>query len=411
MPKWRTAGPGRAAGVPRSAPGGGNRRHWRVDRHSRTLLGVAAREHQPHAVRARAHPGEGRTGRAAVACDAAARSRSARVPAACRVARRAPARRSGRSAIPTLSRLKNVIAAKRQELTRLEEARQRQLAELQGRLAQLKTVYTAESPECPSVQQNLSACPQEQPQAWRSPPKSKNCRRSIDKRARRRDRPANQGGAGTPLGRGGHAAVNRAAPMVERAPRRSPRGAAAAERPESRVREPAPALRAESARERPGAHRRRPHRARGLAGGVQISLHRDSAGAGSPDPISPNVPMIFAAGLLASLFLALAVVVCKDLLSNRILEDLAGRTAARSAGSRDPEDGVNASRPAARARSRQPGRPWSCSRLLLAFGSVGTVAAASARQRQHRRRHCPACCCHGRGRACGSCRCGFRCWS
>jgi capsular polysaccharide biosynthesis protein len=30
--------------------------------------------------------------------------------------------------------------------------------------------------------------------------------------------------------------------------------------------------------------------------------------------------MIFAAGFLASLFLALAVVVCKDLLSGRILE-------------------------------------------------------------------------------------------
>ena len=38
------------------------------------------------------------------------------------------------------------------------------------------------------------------------------------------------------------------------------------------------------------------------------------------DPVAPNLQMIFAAGFVASLFLALAVVVCKDLLSGKILE-------------------------------------------------------------------------------------------
>jgi capsular polysaccharide biosynthesis protein len=38
------------------------------------------------------------------------------------------------------------------------------------------------------------------------------------------------------------------------------------------------------------------------------------------DPLFPDVKLLLAAGFLASLLLALAVVVAKDLLSNRILE-------------------------------------------------------------------------------------------
>src|SRR6187200_38621 len=47
---------------------------------------------------------------------------------------------------PDLNRLKKSIETKRQELTRLEEARQRQVSDLQSRLAQLRTVYTPNHP-------------------------------------------------------------------------------------------------------------------------------------------------------------------------------------------------------------------------------------------------------------------------
>ena len=56
-----------------------------------------------------------------------------------------------------LDRAKALITAKRQELARLEDTRQRQLAALQGQLTQLTTVYTASHPSVIAVQQNIEA--------------------------------------------------------------------------------------------------------------------------------------------------------------------------------------------------------------------------------------------------------------
>ncbi|HEX4568585.1 MAG TPA: hypothetical protein VH138_18265, partial [Vicinamibacterales bacterium] len=66
---------------------------------------------------------------------------------------------------PDLSRMKDTLTQKRRDLARMEEDRQRQLADLQTRLAQLKTVYTADHPSVISTQQSLAALMQDTPQA------------------------------------------------------------------------------------------------------------------------------------------------------------------------------------------------------------------------------------------------------
>ena len=60
--------------------------------------------------------------------------------------------------------MKATVAAKRQEFSSLQEARQRQLTELQGRLAQLTTVYTSTHPSVMNVQQSIAALSGESPQ-------------------------------------------------------------------------------------------------------------------------------------------------------------------------------------------------------------------------------------------------------
>jgi uncharacterized protein involved in exopolysaccharide biosynthesis len=66
---------------------------------------------------------------------------------------------------PELVRLRTALTTKRQELARIQQARQQQLADIQNRLAQLKTVFTSNHPTVISVQQNLATLSQESPQA------------------------------------------------------------------------------------------------------------------------------------------------------------------------------------------------------------------------------------------------------
>jgi uncharacterized protein involved in exopolysaccharide biosynthesis len=64
---------------------------------------------------------------------------------------------------PEIPRLKALLSSKRQELANLEEARQRQLSELQAKLSQLTTVYTPSHPNVQAVQQNISALSHDTP--------------------------------------------------------------------------------------------------------------------------------------------------------------------------------------------------------------------------------------------------------
>jgi uncharacterized protein involved in exopolysaccharide biosynthesis len=65
---------------------------------------------------------------------------------------------------PELVRLRTALTAKRQELGRIQQARQQQVVDLQNRLAQLKTVFTSNHPTVMGVQQNLDAL-RDNPQA------------------------------------------------------------------------------------------------------------------------------------------------------------------------------------------------------------------------------------------------------
>jgi hypothetical protein len=65
---------------------------------------------------------------------------------------------------PELPRLRNSINAKRQEMASLEESRQKQLTELQAKLSQLTTMYTASHPAVMTVQQNISTLSHDSPQ-------------------------------------------------------------------------------------------------------------------------------------------------------------------------------------------------------------------------------------------------------
>jgi uncharacterized protein involved in exopolysaccharide biosynthesis len=65
---------------------------------------------------------------------------------------------------PEISRLKETLASKRQEIATLEAERQRQLSELQAQLARLTTVYTSAHPAVLAVQQNIAALSRDSPQ-------------------------------------------------------------------------------------------------------------------------------------------------------------------------------------------------------------------------------------------------------
>jgi uncharacterized protein involved in exopolysaccharide biosynthesis len=64
---------------------------------------------------------------------------------------------------PSLARLRSDAASKRQELSRLEDERGRQLSELQARLSALRTVYTPNHPSVQSIEQNIAAFQYESP--------------------------------------------------------------------------------------------------------------------------------------------------------------------------------------------------------------------------------------------------------
>ena len=224
---------------------------------------------------------------------------------------------------PEIPRLKASIAAKRQEITNLEETRQRQLSELQGRLAQLTTVYTSTHPSVVGVQQNIAALTRESPQVVGLKAETDRLEADYQRRV----------AAAQEL-------LQEEQIKAELEKRRAASATSDASPPqEARTPPPAPV-------EQPGATAGEPTDFAGVhlrlelnqlesvlerTDGARIELAVSQAAfkyrytvirpAQVPkEPVRPNLPMVFAAGLVGSLLLALAAVVGKDLLSNRILE-------------------------------------------------------------------------------------------
>jgi hypothetical protein len=220
---------------------------------------------------------------------------------------------------PDLSRLKGTLTAKKAELGRLEENRERQLSELQGRLSQLKTVYTANHPSVLSMQQNVLALSQDPPQAVALSAEIEELQAELDQ----------QMADATDL-------QIKAAESARRSAAAAPRAAVAAPADETVERAPEPALpvvpqagefaslRLRSELTQLGSVLERTDAARiELAVSQAAFKYRYTVirPAQVPkDPVFPNFKLVMATGILASLMLALAAVVAKDLLSNRILE-------------------------------------------------------------------------------------------
>jgi hypothetical protein len=223
---------------------------------------------------------------------------------------------------PQIPRLKAAIAAKRQEMRNLEEVRQRQLAELEARLVQLTTVYTATHPAVASAQQNIAAISRDSPQMVTLKAETERLETEYQKRT----------------------AAAEELLQVEQL-----RAEVAKEAPVVSAPQPAPHRRAvqtlPTPTEQPGAA----GEATDLASvslrlelnqlesvlertdGARIELAVSKAAfkyrytvirpAQVPKaPISPNLQAVFGAGLFCSLVLALVAAVGKDLLSGRILE-------------------------------------------------------------------------------------------
>ncbi|MEO6238914.1 MAG: hypothetical protein ABIQ52_18110 [Vicinamibacterales bacterium] len=220
---------------------------------------------------------------------------------------------------PELNRMKTSLSNKRQELARMEEGRQRQVSDLQARLGQLKTVYTADHPTVLSVQQNLAALSREPPQALALAAEIEELQADYDKRLD--DATDLQLKTALKLRSSGPstgAAPTRPNDLTERAP-----DALAIERPLSQT--------SEFVRLRLRSELNQLESVLERTDGARIELAVSQAAfkyrytvirpAQVPrHPVFPNLKLMLVAGLLGSFLLALTVAVSKDLLSNRILE-------------------------------------------------------------------------------------------
>jgi uncharacterized protein involved in exopolysaccharide biosynthesis len=218
---------------------------------------------------------------------------------------------------PDLSRLKTQITVKKTELERLETTRQTQLSEAAAKLGQFRTVYTNNHPSVQSAQQTVASLSQMSPQATRLEAEVEELQAEYDARL-------------------DEATEQQIKVAIARRPTTTPLATAA---PAQEMAEPTP--------EPATAERGTPQagltglRLRTELNQLQSVLERTDAArielavsqaafkyrytvirpAQVPkDPVFPRYNLMLAAGVLASLMLALAVVVAKDLLSNRILE-------------------------------------------------------------------------------------------
>jgi uncharacterized protein involved in exopolysaccharide biosynthesis len=221
---------------------------------------------------------------------------------------------------PDLKRVKTTIEAKRQELTRLVETRQRQLNDLQTRLSQLKAVYTSNNPTVQGVEQNIAALGTDQPHEMALASEIEELQADYDKRvadatdaqikSELTRRSANAAAAAV-----GAQPAPVAEPAVEPAPVEPEQIDPSSEFATLRLRSELNQF--ESVLER--------------TDGARIELDVSKAAfkyrytivrpAQVPrEPSWPKTRVVLAAGFFASLLLALVVTVSRDLLSNCILE-------------------------------------------------------------------------------------------
>jgi hypothetical protein len=224
---------------------------------------------------------------------------------------------------PQIPRLKAAVAQKRQEIATLEEARQRQLSELQGKLAQLTTVYTATHPSVVSAQQSLAALSHEPPQVVALKAAAEKLETEYLERVAAAQEILQEDQRSAE-------AAKQAAVVSAAEPAATPR--------EAQTPPPAPAPEPPSANgDKDYANVRLRLQLNQLESvlertdGARIELAVSQAAfkyrytvirpAQIPkEPVSPNLQLVFMAGLVGSLLLAVAAAVGKDLMSGRIVE-------------------------------------------------------------------------------------------
>jgi len=223
---------------------------------------------------------------------------------------------------PENSRLKSVIADKRTELTRLEETRQRQLSDAQGRLAQLMTVYTASHPSVLSAQQNITALSRETPQAV-------TLRAEIDEMQRELD--ARMSTAADEQIKASLDRSNAAAQKARAADEAAARQEQAAQAQQDTVDRTGNKDVAEFATLRLRSELNQLESVLERTDGARIELAVSQAAfkyrysvirpAQVPrNPIRPDIRLVVAGGIIGALLMMLVAVVGRDMLSRRILE-------------------------------------------------------------------------------------------
>jgi uncharacterized protein involved in exopolysaccharide biosynthesis len=220
---------------------------------------------------------------------------------------------------PELNRLKAQVTEKRQELSRLEEARQRQLSELQGKLATLSTVYTPTHPSVVAIQQNLAAVQHESPQILGLKSELENLEAEYDERSSEAADLLIQ------------ATLSRRATAGPAQPQ-APAAAREAVAPEpQRVEQPRTTDVPDFASLRLRTELNQLQSVLERTDGARIELAVSQAAfkyrysvitpAQVPrEPAFPNMRLVIIAGFMASLLLAIGVGAGTDLMSNRILE-------------------------------------------------------------------------------------------
>jgi uncharacterized protein involved in exopolysaccharide biosynthesis len=219
-----------------------------------------------------------------------------------------------------LAELKAQVNAKRQEVDRIEEARQRQLAELQSKLAALTTMYTRDHPSVISLQQNIAAFQYESPQIVALRNELEELETEYDERS----------------------AADAERLIQAELARRTP-GTATTATPAASPELPAPATASVAPVTPVGGQttdfsglvlKTELNQLQSIlerTDGARIELAVSQAAfkyrysvirpAQLPrEPVAPNLQLIFLAGFIGSLVLAVGLVVGKDLLTNRILE-------------------------------------------------------------------------------------------
>jgi len=224
---------------------------------------------------------------------------------------------------PEIPKLKAQLAAKRQELSTIEESRQRQLADLRAKLAQVSAIYTPTHPSVQAVQQNLSTLSHEPPQVVAL--KAEIDRLALDYQARvdavaelERDAQQRTNAARLAAEEAKAAAAAQTSAATAPAPTQIPPAAVSSMNDFSAVQLRLELNQLESVLER--------------TDGARIELAVSQAAfkyrytvikpAQVPRaPVKPNATLVLAAGFIGGLMFAIAAAVVKDLLSNRILEE------------------------------------------------------------------------------------------